>query len=69
MIEAYTAVDALKRTERGRDALRHLREWFNETGVLGLDGQGKEACLVLIQEAFGSHTGTVRDAIQEGLGD
>lgn len=69
MIEAYTAVDALKRTERGREALRHLREWFDDTGVLGLDQAGKEAVLVLIRDAFGSHTGTVRDAVEQGLGD
>lgn len=68
MTEMQVAAESLAMSDRGREALRSMLEWMDQTGVLGLDARGKASCLVLIQAAFTSSPGSARDAMRDALG-
>lgn len=61
----YAAADHLSQSERGRDALAGLNQFF-ERGY-SLDAGNIEACTTLLQGFFGAWTGSARDAVAEHL--
>lgn len=62
------AASHLSKTDKGVDALRRVLDWLEASG-LSLDQQNQEAILDLLDGAWGSYAGTVRDAMHEALGD
>ncbi|MBI2497953.1 MAG: hypothetical protein HYV75_08615 [Opitutae bacterium] len=61
------ATQQLRRSERGRGALRHVLDLLEGDG-LGLDGENQRAVLTLIVGAWQGHPETVRDMAREALG-
>ena len=57
------AANTLSRSARGREAMRVLLAWLDDTG-LGLDSQNQEAVLILLQGAF-AFPGTARDVMRD----
>lgn len=55
---------ALDKTSRGRQAMRYLLAWLDDSG-LGLDAIGQEAVLELLDGAWGGFAGTARDVMRE----
>lgn len=66
--ELRTAAQHLAKSDRGRDALRHVLEWLEASG-LSLDERNQRAILTLLESAWGGWAGTARDAMHEALGD
>ena len=58
------AIDQLNRSGRGRRAMSDLLAFF-DNGGLSLDRFNREAVLTLVTEAFGSHPGSVCDALRD----
>jgi hypothetical protein len=61
----FTAAQHLSRSERGRQTLTGLKEFF-ERGF-SLDADNASACLTLIHGFLGEWTGSARDAVEEQL--
>lgn len=61
------AAEQLARSERGRDALRRLRDWMEEGEVLGLDQNNQDAVLTLLCGAWDGLPGSAREAIHDAL--
>jgi hypothetical protein len=59
------AAEHLSCSERGRDALAGLNEFFKRG--CSLDAGNVEACFTLLQGFFGAWTGSARDAVAEHL--
>ncbi len=64
--DIHTATDLLSRTTIGREALRTLLRWLDES-ALSLDSDNQAACLTLIDAAWGAYAGTTRDVMREAL--
>lgn len=61
----FTAAQHLGRTERGRQALTGLKEFF-ERGF-SLDADNAQACVTLIHGFLGEWTGSAREAVNDEL--
>lgn len=64
--EISVAVGILSQSSRGRNAMRHALAWLDDDG-LGLDQRSQEAVLALLDAAWGSYAGSVRDAMRDSL--
>jgi hypothetical protein len=60
------AVQQLKRSERGRGAMKHVLDLLDGDG-LGLDSDNQHAVLTLIVGAWRGYAQTSRDDIREAL--
>lgn len=60
------AARQLARSETGRDALRHLLDWFDHSG-LKLDARNQEAVCTLLAGAWGTRAGSTLDAMREAV--
>lgn len=60
------AVTILNRTDRGRNAMRHMLAWLDDDG-LGLDGDGQVAARTLLNGAWDGWAGTARDLMRDAL--
>jgi hypothetical protein len=60
------AVRQLSRSDKGRDALRAMLNWMNDTG-LSLDQENQLAVITLLWGAWGSYPGTTRELMTEAL--
>lgn len=67
--ELWEAANHLSKTDKGRESMRLMLEWFEELGGLSLDYTNQRAVLKLIEGAWGSYAGTARDAMHRALGD
>lgn len=67
-LELMHAARQLAESTRGRDALRRVVDWLEESG-LGLDQNNQQATLTLLEHAWAGYAGTVRDVMHEVLGD
>lgn len=56
------AVRQLKRSERGRDAMKDLRAWIDTHS--GLDGQNQTAVITLLVAAWSGSAGTVLEKMK-----
>lgn len=65
LTEAYLqqAIDQLKRSAEGRNALAHLVAWMDEGGVT-LDVDNQEAVVTLLLGAWGEFSGTTCDMMR-----
>lgn len=61
----HAAAQHLSRTERGRQALKGLKDFF-ERGS-SLDTDNIHACLTLMHGFFGSWTGSAREAVDKQM--
>lgn len=61
------AAQQLRRSERGRGAMKHVLDMLNGDG-LGLDGENQRAELTLIVGAWSGYAQTSRDVIREAMG-
>lgn len=61
------AIAKLRETERGREALGHLREWIEGDSLTGLDGTSQSALANVIMGLWGPHRGTVADMVRGEL--
>lgn len=66
LADLVVAADTLSKSNRGRQALSALLEWLDDGGCC-LDGQNKEAVLILLRGAFGEFTGSARHVMREAL--
>jgi hypothetical protein len=66
--DLYAAAQHLAKSEKGRDALRRVLDWLENSG-LSLDGNNQQAILLLLEWAWEGKAGTVREAMHEALGD
>lgn len=62
------AAEQLSRSDNGRDALRRVLDWLDNSG-LSLDHHNQKAVRTLLEGAWGSYAGTTRDVMHEALGD
>lgn len=58
--DMHEAAQQLAKSEKGRDALHHLTQWMDESG-LSLDQTNQIAVFILLCGLFGSFPGTARD--------
>ena len=66
--DLHAAAQRLSKSDHGRDALRRVVEWLDNSGV-SLDRGNQEAVLTLLAGAWGPFAGTARDVMREALGD
>jgi len=60
------AAQHLAKSAKGRDALRAILKWLDDSGI-GLDHENKKAVFTLMFGAFGKFPGTARDAMRDAL--
>lgn len=61
------AIKQLSKTERGRNAMRHILNWLDDDG-LGLDVDNRSCCTMLLGICW-RMPGSGRDAIREAIGN
>lgn len=63
------AVAQLNRSEKGRDAMAHLRAWF-DSSACSLDTANQDAVFTLLELTWNGHVGWIdtRDVIEEAIG-
>lgn len=66
--ELVRAAGHLAKSEKGRDAMRRVVDWLDESGC-SLDPWNQRAILKLLEAAWGGWAGTARDVMHEALGD
>lgn len=64
--EIAEAVLILSESQKGRDAMRHLLAWLDDSGC-SLDGRNQDCCTSLLDAAWAGYAGSVRDAMREAL--
>lgn len=65
--EMRKAAQHLAKTERGREAMRVLLDWWDRGTGLGLDAVNQDCVLTLITAAWGPLPGSARDAMRDAL--
>ena len=63
--QIQNAVNQLARSAVGLQALQVLGGWLDADG--NLDGANQNAVLMLLEAAWGGHTGTIRQLIREAI--
>lgn len=64
--DLHRAARQLGQSDRGREAMRGLLDWLNERWM-SLDERNQQAVLILLLGAFGSYTGSAREAMAAAL--
>jgi len=64
--ELQAAAQQLVKSDKGRDAMRRVLDWLENSG-LGLDVHNQVAILTLLAGAWGSYAGTTREIMHEAL--
>lgn len=59
-------VEQLSRSTKGRSAMRYVPAWLDDDG-LALDHDNQEAICDLLDGAWGSGPGTVRDLMRDAI--
>jgi hypothetical protein len=67
LAELRRAAEYLARTDKGRDAMRHVVRWLEASG-LSLSTDNQECILLLIDQAWNGYAGTAREVMHDALG-
>ena len=65
--ELRACVEQLDRSDKGREALKLIYDWFQYGSGLSLDAKNQSACLTLILAGLETAPMTVRDLMREKL--
>jgi hypothetical protein len=65
----FEAAKQLAQSDKGRDALRRLLDWFDNGGGLSLDYKNQRAFSLLLAAAWCSYPGAARDQMRFILED
>ena len=61
--QVQSAVDQLRKSAKGRDAITHLSAWF-DSSACSLDGMNQQAVYDLLDALWDGFAGTVRDCLR-----